>query len=68
MLENLLTLTLQNISSSPLNIYETGNNHGTPVNEILSTWGRKKGKMKIRKDSKNNTEEVVIDNTDASDN
>jgi hypothetical protein len=63
MLENLLTLTLQNISSNPLSIYETGSNHGTPINEILSNW-TKKGKVKIKKDSKNNIEEVEIDNLD----
>ena len=63
MLESLLSLTLQNISSNPLTIYETGNNHGTPINEILSNW-TKKGKVKIKKDSKNNVEEVEIDNVE----
>lgn len=63
MLESLLSLTLQNISSNPLSIYETGSNHGTPINEILSNW-TKKGKVKIKKDSKNNVEEVEIDNVD----
>lgn len=65
MLENLLTLTLQNISSNPLTIYETGTNHGTPINEILSNW-TKKGKVKIKKDSKNNVEEVEIVNANTS--
>lgn len=63
MLESLLSLTLQNISSNPLTIYETGSNHGTPINEILSNW-TKKGKVKIKKDSKNNVEEVEIDNVE----
>lgn len=65
MLENLLSLTLQNISSNPLSIFETGSNHGTPINEILSNL-TKKGKVKIKKDSKNNVEEVEIDNVDES--
>jgi len=67
MLESLLSLTIQNISSNPLTIYETGNNHGTPVNEILSNW-TKKGKVKIKKDSKNNIEEVEIDNSEEENN
>lgn len=61
MLENLLTLTLQNISANPLSIYETGTNHGTPMNEILASW-TKKGKVKIRKDEKNKVEVLEIDN------
>jgi DNA repair ATPase RecN len=61
MLEHLLSLTLQNISSNPLTIYETGSNHGTPVNEILSNW-TKKGKVKSKKDSKNQIDELEIDN------
>ena len=61
MLESLLTLTLQNISSNPLTIYETVNNHGTPINEILSNWTRK-GKEKNKKGSKNNLEDEGIDN------
>lgn len=63
MLESLLSLTLQNISSNPLTIYETGSNHGTPINEILSNW-KKKGKVKTKKDSKNNVEEVEINNAE----
>lgn len=67
MMESLLSLTLQNISSNPLTIYETGSNHGTPINEILSNW-TKKGKVKIKKDSKNNVEEVEIDNAEVPEN
>lgn len=66
MLENLLSLTLQNISSNPLTIYETGSNHGTPVNEIFSNW-TKKGKVKINKDSNNKIDELEIENTDDTD-
>lgn len=63
MLENLLTLTLQNISSNPLTIYETSNNHGTPINEILSNW-KMKEKVKAKKDSKSIVEEVEIHNAE----
>lgn len=61
MLESLLSLTLQNISSNPLTIYESGSNHGTPINEILSNWTRNR---KLKKDSKDKLREIEIDNTE----
>jgi len=40
MLGNLLALTLDNISTSPLNIYDSTTNHGTPFNEVMAGWKR----------------------------
>lgn len=50
MLEHLLSLTLQNISSNPLNIFESGTNHGTPLNEIISSWSKKNRPKKAAAD------------------
>ncbi len=52
LLINLLSLTLQNISTSPLNIFETNTNHGTPVNEMLSGWKKAKVEKKIESNNK----------------
>lgn len=59
MLVNLLILTLQNISTSPLTIFETTTNHGTPVNEILSGWKKK--------NEKNNTNKSIGSNHEGED-
>jgi hypothetical protein len=36
--KKLLELTVLNISTSPLNIYETNNNDGTPYHELLKNF------------------------------
>ena len=52
MLENLLSTTLLHISSNPLGIYESGNNHGTPFNELISGLNKtiRKKRMRVRAD------------------
>lgn len=44
----LLEMTILNISNSPLNIYETSNNHGTPIHEIFKDLPKKiRAKQKV---------------------
>ncbi|AGA77651.1 coiled-coil domain-containing protein [Echinicola vietnamensis] len=37
LLEQLLSLTVLNISKNPISIFETKNNHGSPINEIIDS-------------------------------
>ncbi|UXX77894.1 hypothetical protein N7E81_10995 [Reichenbachiella carrageenanivorans] len=37
LLEQLLSLTVLNISKNPISIFDTRNNHGSPINEIIDS-------------------------------
>jgi hypothetical protein len=41
LLKELIQLTIHNISTNPLSIYETQSNHGTPANELLHFFKKK---------------------------
>ena len=40
-LEDLINLTILNISQNPINIFDTKNNHGSPYNEMLESFIKK---------------------------